>query len=119
MSTFQRGDVWWYEFWFAGRRIRESSKSESKTVARNAEQKRRRELEEGYNNFTDTRKERVRTMSDIADDFFVEYKLRLPQSSTFADYALRHIKRVVGDKKLVDMNDTAVICATSASFSGM
>jgi hypothetical protein len=109
MSLFRRENIWWYEFWFAGRRIRESSKSESKTVARNAEQKRRRELEEGYNNFTDTRKERVRTMSAIADEFFEEYKLRLPQSSTFADYALRHIKRVVGDKMLVDMNDTAVI----------
>ena len=34
MSLFQRGDVWWYEFWFAGRRIRESSKSPSKTVAK-------------------------------------------------------------------------------------
>jgi len=109
MSLFRRENIWWYEFWFAGRRIRESSKSESKTLARNAEQKRRRELEEGYNNFTDTRKERVRTMSDIADEFFEEYKLRLPQSSTFADYAIRHIKRLVGDKMLVDMNDTAVI----------
>lgn len=31
MSVFQRGDIWWYEFWFTGRRIRESSKPESKT----------------------------------------------------------------------------------------
>jgi integrase len=109
MSLFQRGETWWYEFWFAGQRIRESSKSGSKTVARKAEEKRRRELEEGFNNFTDTRKERVRTMSDIADEFFEEYKLRLPQSATFADYAIRHIKRVVGDKMLVDMNDKAVV----------
>jgi hypothetical protein len=36
MSLFRRGDVWWYEFWFAGRRIQESSKSPSKTIARNA-----------------------------------------------------------------------------------
>jgi len=34
MSLFRRGDVWWYEFWFAGRRIQESSKSISKTVAK-------------------------------------------------------------------------------------
>ena len=47
MGLFQRGEIWWYEFWFAGRRIRESSKSESKTLARAAEKKRRRELEEG------------------------------------------------------------------------
>jgi hypothetical protein len=24
MNLFERGDVWWYEFWFAGRRIRET-----------------------------------------------------------------------------------------------
>jgi len=47
MSLFRRGDVWWYEFWFAGRRIRESSKSPSKTVAKGAEQKRKREQEAG------------------------------------------------------------------------
>ena len=78
MSLFRRGDVWWYEFWFAGRRLQESSKSPSKTVAKNAEQKRRRELEEGFNNLTDTRHERVRTFSDVADEFFNGYKLRLP-----------------------------------------
>jgi integrase len=109
MSLFRRGDVWWYEFWFAGRRIRESTKSASKTLAGKAEEKRRRELEEGYNNFVDTRKERVRTVCDIADEFFTEYKLRLPQSATFADYAIRHIKRLIGDKMLVDMNDTVVV----------
>jgi hypothetical protein len=38
MSLFRPGDVWWYEFWFAGRRIQESSKSPSKTIARTAEQ---------------------------------------------------------------------------------
>jgi hypothetical protein len=57
MSLFRRGDVWWDEFWFAGRRIQESSKCPSKTVAKNADQKRRRELEEGFNNSTDTRHE--------------------------------------------------------------
>ena len=26
MALFQRGKVWWYEFWFAGQRIRESGR---------------------------------------------------------------------------------------------
>ena len=109
MSLFQRGEIWWYEFWFAGRRIRESSKSESKTVAKSAEKNRRRELEEGFNNVSDVRRERVRAMGEIADEFFEEYKLRLPQSATFAEYAIGHIKRLVGDKMLVDMNEAALI----------
>jgi len=109
LSLFQRGDIWWYEFWFAGRRIRESSKSESKTVAKSAEKNRRRELEEGFNNVSDVRRERIRSMGEIADEFFEEYKLRLPQSATFAEYAIGHIKRLVGDKMLVDMNEASII----------
>jgi len=109
MSLFQRGGVWWYEFWFAGRRIRESSKSPSKTVAKNAEQKRKRELEQGFNNFADLRHERIRTFSDLAVEYFDAYKLRLPQSARFADYAVDHLKRILGTKMLVDFNEAAVI----------
>ena len=109
MSLFQRGDIWWYEFWFAGRRIRESRKSESKTLAKTAEKNRRRELEEGFNNFADVRRERVRAIGDIADEFLEEYKLRLPQSATFAEYAIGHVRRLVGDKMLVDMNEATLI----------
>jgi hypothetical protein len=43
MALFKRGGVWWYKFYFAGQPIRESSKSTSKTVAKNAEQQRRRD----------------------------------------------------------------------------
>jgi hypothetical protein len=49
MSIFKRGDVYWYHFLFAGRHIQESTKTHSKTLAKAAEQKRRRELEEGFN----------------------------------------------------------------------
>jgi hypothetical protein len=109
MSLFRRGDVWWYEFWFAGRRIRESSKSPSKTVAKGAEQKRKRELEEGFNNFTDLSQERIRTFTEMAGEYFDSYKLRLPQSARFAEYAIDHLKRLLGSKMLVDFNETAVI----------
>jgi hypothetical protein len=49
VSLYERGDVWWYKFWFNGQLIRESSKSNSKTVAKDAERARRRELEQAYN----------------------------------------------------------------------
>ncbi|MCZ6750904.1 MAG: site-specific integrase [Acidobacteria bacterium] len=44
MSLFKRGNVWWYKFRFSGQVIRESTKTHSKTVARAAEEARRREL---------------------------------------------------------------------------
>jgi integrase len=49
MSVFKRGNTWWYEFQFNGSRIRESAKSTSKTIARDAERNRRRDLERGMN----------------------------------------------------------------------
>src|SRR5215471_17290141 len=42
-------DIWWYKFTFAGQVIRESSKSDSKTVAKDAERARRREMELAIN----------------------------------------------------------------------
>ena len=36
MAVFKRGTTWWYKFRFAGRLIRESTKTHSKTVARDA-----------------------------------------------------------------------------------
>src|SRR5580693_5823640 len=98
MSMLKRGKTWWYEFWFAGQRIQESSKSASKTVARGAEQKRRRELEEGFNNVEDVRQERVRTIREVGEDYLVSYKLRNPQSAVFAKYAVVHVQRLLGDR---------------------
>lgn len=44
---YQRGNVWWYKFRFAGRMFRESAKTTSKVLARQAERKRHQSLEEG------------------------------------------------------------------------
>jgi hypothetical protein len=49
VSLYKRGDVWWHKFFFTGQLIRESSKSHSRNVAKDAEHARRRELEQGYN----------------------------------------------------------------------
>jgi hypothetical protein len=32
MGLFRRSDIWWYEFWFAGHRIQESSKSRQRRL---------------------------------------------------------------------------------------
>ena len=49
MSVYKRGGVYWYKFLFQGQSIRESAKTNSKTVAREAERARRRDLELGFN----------------------------------------------------------------------
>jgi hypothetical protein len=42
-------NIWWYKFTFADQVIRESSKSDSKTIAKDAERAHRREMEQAIN----------------------------------------------------------------------
>ena len=44
MAVYRRGKIWWYEFEFQGRRIRESSGFTNKTAALRAEAKRKGDL---------------------------------------------------------------------------
>jgi hypothetical protein len=107
VSVYKRGDVWWYKFNFANRTIRESSKSASVTVAREAEKKRRRELEEGYNDLADSRRERVQTVQSIGTAYLADYQLK-HRAVTFAQYAVGHVTRHLGSKMSVDIADTTI-----------
>src|SRR5947209_584701 len=104
MALFKRGDTWWYEFLFARRRVRESAKTTSKTVAKQAEQNRRRELERGFNGVEDVRDERIRAVKEIAGAYLKDYILR-HRSSVFAQYAVRHVTRLLGTMMAVDVTD--------------
>jgi integrase len=108
MSLFKRGNIWWYSFFFAGQLVRESSKSASKTIAKTAEQERRRELEAGYNNVKEVRQNRIRSLEDIIGEYLIGYRLRY-RSATFAEYALGHVSRLLGSKLVVDINEAAVM----------
>jgi integrase len=57
VSVYKRGAVYWYKFLFQGQLIRESAKTTSKAIAREAERARRRDLELGFNRIT--RRERL------------------------------------------------------------
>jgi integrase len=107
MSVYKRGDVWWYKFRFANQVVRESSKSPSKTVAREAEQRRRRELEEAYNNLSDRREQRIQTIKQIAADYLEDYELR-HRSTVFAEYAIGHLCRFLGSEMQADISDETV-----------
>jgi len=56
MSLYRRGGVWWFEFEFQGQRIRESAQTSSKTIAKQAELQRRRELETGINRISEPKR---------------------------------------------------------------
>jgi integrase len=107
MALFKRGDVWWYEFLFARRRVRESAKTTSKTVAKLAEQKRRRQLEDGFNGIEDNREERIRSVKELGCAYLDDYKVR-HRAVTFAEYALGKILRHLGAMMSVDVTDRTV-----------
>jgi integrase len=101
--------TWYYKFIFAGREIKESAKTTSKTVAKEAEKQRRRELENGFNGISDARNKRINTLRELAKTFLKDYELRQPKSDSFAEYALGHIERLVGDLMVVDVTDETVL----------
>src|SRR5258708_33200697 len=102
MALFKRGRIWSYEFLFAGRRVRESAKTSSKTIAKLAEQKRRRQLEDGFNGVEDNRRERVRRIKELGRAYLDDYKLR-HKAVTFAEYAVGHVLRHLDAMMAVDI----------------
>jgi integrase len=50
----------------------------------------------------------VRSIREIADEFLESYKLRNPRSAVFAEGAIRHVKRLLGDRMAVDVNEKSV-----------
>src|SRR5258708_4157215 len=107
MALFKRGKLWWYEFIFARRRVRESAKTTSKTVAKLAEQKRRRLLEDGFNGVEDNREERIRTIKELGGAYLEDYRLR-HKAVTFAEYSVGNVVRHLGAMMSVDVIDKTV-----------
>jgi hypothetical protein len=105
MSLYKRGDVWWYKFWFNGQFIRESSKSDSKTLAKDAERARRRELEKAYNHIP--KRERMPLFSR-ASDLWLASKAGLAEKSRERyEQCVEHLKEEFGKRLVcdVDAND--------------
>lgn len=103
-----KGGIYWYDFRFAGQRHQGSTKTTSRTVALRAEEQRRRELEAGYNNVRQVRKNRVRMLEEIINEYLEGYRVRY-RSATFAEYALGHVSRLLGRSMAVNINEATVL----------
>ena len=102
MSLYKRGGIWWYKFRFAGQVIRESSKSESRTVAKEAERSRRRELEESFNRIS---KPRTAQLFSAAAETWLKTKMAhlSPRSVIIERANLKHINPYFGKMMLCDV----------------
>lgn len=101
-----KGGIWWYSFKFGGRRVHESSKSTSRTVARDAERQRRRQLEESFNNiekrtlpptFERAAKEWLERRAGIADSTRETY-----------GYALKRLNAAFGKSLACDITASSI-----------
>jgi len=107
VSLYRRGDVWWYKFRFAGQMIRETSKSNSKTVAKEAERARRRELEQGFNRIEKQRAAQL--FSVAAENWLAAKKAHLaPRSVAIERANLKHLNPFFGKMLLCDIRSDDV-----------
>ena len=104
MSVYKRGQVFWFKFRYCGQMVRESAKTGSKTVAREAERVRRRELEESWNQikrrklpplFSVAATDWLKTRTGIAPSTERSYKLSI--SHLTADFGKQLLCDVSGE----------------------
>ena len=102
MSLFKRGGRWWYEFEFRGQRIRESTGSNSKTLAIKAERQRRRELEESANGVRAVR--RPVLFPTAAREWMAVNQARWSESNvSIQEFNLKHLSAHFGSMLLADI----------------
>jgi integrase len=102
MMLYRRGDVWWYKFRFAGRLFRESTKTASKSLARQAERKRHQQLEEAVHGIR--KRTAPITFSTAADDWLkLKKPTWAPKSCEMEERNLKHLKPAFGSLLLIDV----------------
>ena len=109
MSLYKRGGVWWYKFRFARQVVRESCKSESRTVAKEAERARRRELEESFNRIA---KPRTAQLFSVTAEKWLQAKTAhlSPRSVVIERANLKHINPFFGKLLLCDISAEDISC---------
>jgi integrase len=101
MAVFRRGGVWWYEFNFDGARIRESAHTSSKTIAKQAEVQRRRELELGINGLA--KRERPSLFPIAAKDWLASKTALTPLGRAYYAQYVGKLTRHFGNRLVSDI----------------
>jgi len=107
MAVYKRGDVWWYSFIYAGKRVQESAKTSRKTVALEAERGRRLALERALSGLPiEARERRIRSVAEVLDCYAGSYGLNHRERSTvWVKGCVSHLKRHLGTVLLPDLTE--------------
>ena len=106
---------WSYEFIFAGRRIREAVKTTRKTVAIEAEKRKRLDMERAYAGMPhgDSAARRVTSVADALKAYQEGYKVgHRPRSLAWLAERAVHVTRLLGPALVPEVNEDRVRRAT-------
>lgn len=101
MSVYKRGGVWWFKFKFEGQVIRDSAKTSSKTVARDAERARRRTLELAVNRIH--KRERMPLFALAAREWLATKGALAPKSIERFNHHVATLARELGGRLVCDI----------------
>jgi integrase len=111
-GALKESAVWWYEFTYAGKRIRESAQTTRKTIAGEKERNRRLELEKTSGGVpAEKRDNKIRSVSDVIGLYLKRYELDhrgREKSILFAKGRLANVTRLIGRTLLPDLTEDAV-----------
>ncbi len=109
MSVFKNGTFYHYEFKLDGRRHRGSTGTTNKQQAIAEERRQRERLEKSYSQVLEeeNREQRRKTIREAADEFLKDYRVK-HLSATYAEYALGHVKSILGDRLVVEITPAVV-----------
>ena len=109
MSVFKNGRLYHYEFKLHGRRYRGSTGTAGKPQAIAEERRQRERLEKSYGQILveEAREQQRKTIQKAAEEFLEDYRAK-HQAATYAEYALGHVQRHLGDRLVVEITPKVV-----------
>jgi len=110
MAVFLRNKTWWYGFVFAGKRIQETARTTRKTIALEAEKRRRLELERAHAGLpVEDRNRRILSVQDMVKPYLASYGINhRPKSLRFVQGRLAHVTRLIGAVLLPDLTEERI-----------
>jgi integrase len=98
--VYQRGGIWWIQYYFCGQLYRESSDSTKRTRAVKLLQRRQGEM--GRGRLVGPNVERT-TFDDLAKMLVDDYQVNCRKSLDRAQRSVRHLRRVFGRTRAIDL----------------
>lgn len=106
----KQSGVWWCNFTFAGKRVRESTNQSRKTLAIEFEKQKRMALERALSGLpTDKPRSRIRSVRELVEKYLEHYPINHREKSViFSKQRLAHVTRILGKCMMPDLTENRI-----------